>query len=136
MNNNEILPSPEQPNNRGLESVDNSNEKDLNIATEQKSNSVSGSGALSAVGIDDAQSQVSGATTSGTSAMSAVVSTQVDVPEVAEDVDLIEKEWVKRAKDIVNSTIGDPHTQNNQINRMKVDYIKKRYNKNIKFKEE
>ena len=50
----------------------------------------------------------------------------------AQDVDLIEKEWVQKAKDIVAHTIGDPYTQNKEINKIKADYIKKRYNKDIK----
>ena len=56
----------------------------------------------------------------------------VDVPDTAEDVDLIEKEWVRKAKEIVDQTTGDPYVQNQQINQMKVEYIKKRYGKDIK----
>ncbi|NBU33931.1 hypothetical protein EB118_02545 [bacterium] len=50
----------------------------------------------------------------------------------AHDVDLIEKEWVQKAKAIVAHTTGDPYTQNKEINKIKADYIKKRYNKDIK----
>lgn len=50
----------------------------------------------------------------------------------AQDTDLIEKEWVQKAKEIVAKTHGDPYTQNKEINKMKADYIKKRYNKDIK----
>ena len=50
---------------------------------------------------------------------------------VAEDADLIEKEWVQKAKDIVAQTHGDPYRQNKEINKIKADYIKKRYNKDI-----
>ena len=50
----------------------------------------------------------------------------------AADVDLIEKEWVQKAKDIVSATHGDPYAQNKEINKIKADYIKKRYNKDIK----
>ena len=50
----------------------------------------------------------------------------------AADVDLIEKEWVQKAKDIVSATHGDPFMQNKEINKIKADYIKKRYNKDIK----
>lgn len=56
-------------------------------------------------------------------------------PELAEDVDLIEKEWVDKAKAIVNHTKDDPHRQNKEINKMKADYIKKRYNKDIQVSE-
>ncbi len=50
----------------------------------------------------------------------------------AQDADLIEKEWVLKAKEIVARTHGDPYVQNNEINKIKADYIKKRYNKDIK----
>lgn len=53
------------------------------------------------------------------------------MPMIADDNDLIEKEWVEKAKAIVNQTKNDPHTQNQQINGMKADYLKKRYNKDI-----
>ena len=53
-------------------------------------------------------------------------------PATADDVDLIEKVWVEKAKEIVDGTINDPYTQSRQINQIKVDYIKKRYNKDLK----
>ncbi len=51
---------------------------------------------------------------------------------IADDADLIEKEWVMKAKAIVMQTKNDPHLQNIKINDMKADYLKKRYNKDIK----
>ncbi len=60
---------------------------------------------------------------------------QAASPAVAGDVDLIEKEWVEKAKSIVNSTTGDPHAQSQKINEMKADYIQKRYNKTIRSEE-
>ena len=59
-----------------------------------------------------------------------------DSPSVAEDSDLIEKEWVDKAKNIVEKTRNDPHLQNQKINQMKAEYIKKRYNKDIKLTNE
>lgn len=53
-------------------------------------------------------------------------------PTVAEDVDLIEKEWVNKAKKIVESTRNDPSQQNIQLNKFKADYLKIRFNKDIK----
>jgi hypothetical protein len=62
-----------------------------------------------------------------------VVPQSIDiVPPAAEDSDLIEQEWVDKAKAIVNSNSHDPHTLNKEINKFKADYIKKRYNKEIK----
>lgn len=56
-------------------------------------------------------------------------------PMQAEDVDLIEKEWVEKAKEIVERTQGDPYTQSKQLNQVKADYIRKRYNRDIKIDE-
>ncbi len=52
-------------------------------------------------------------------------------PSIADDVDLIEKEWVEKAKQIVNQTKDDPRTQNKELNNFKAGYIKKRYNKEM-----
>ncbi len=53
-------------------------------------------------------------------------------PASAQDSDLIEQEWVHKAKAIVENTKNDPYMQNKEINKIKADYIKKRYNKEIK----
>ncbi len=54
------------------------------------------------------------------------------LPQIADDIDLIEKEWVNKTKDIVQQTKDDPYNQNRQIVRLRADYMKKRYNKDIK----
>lgn len=54
---------------------------------------------------------------------------------MADDADLIEKEWVNRAKSIVMQTKDDPHAQNREMNKVKADYLKKRYNKDLKISE-
>src|SRR5690606_18593518 len=56
-------------------------------------------------------------------------------PAAADDADLIEKEWVQRAKALVAATKDNPHQQNKEMNKFKADYIKKRYNKEIKVSE-
>lgn len=56
-------------------------------------------------------------------------------PQIAEDTDLIEKEWVERAKRIVEHTKNDPHQQTKEMSAMKADYLKKRYNKDFKLSE-
>lgn len=56
-------------------------------------------------------------------------------PVFADDVDVIEKEWVKRAKVIVEMTRDDPHQQNKQLSAYKADYVRKRYNKELKVAE-
>ncbi len=57
------------------------------------------------------------------------------MPMQADDVDLIEKAWVEKAKAIVRSTHGDPFKQNKELSKIKADYIKKRYNRDIKVSE-
>ena len=52
-------------------------------------------------------------------------------PIVAEDGDVLEKEWVDKAKKIVTSTKNDPREQTNQFVKMRYDYVKKRYGKEI-----
>lgn len=56
-------------------------------------------------------------------------------PTVADDLDLIEKEWVEKAKAIVVQTRSDPYNQNKEMNRFKADYMQKRYGKEIKLDE-
>ena len=58
--------------------------------------------------------------------------TSIPIPAEAEDSDLIEKEWVERAKQIVAHTRHDPHEQQKALSLMKADYMKKRYNRDIK----
>ncbi len=60
------------------------------------------------------------------------VSFSQPAPVIADDNDLTEKEWVVKAKQIVAATKEDPYKQNQEISKFRADYIKKRYNKNIK----
>ncbi len=53
-------------------------------------------------------------------------------PAIADDVDLIEKEWVIKAKAIIKSTGNDPNKQNSEMSKFKADYLKTRYSKEIK----
>lgn len=73
------------------------------------------------------------AQTGGTPQQQAV---QSGLPPIADDTDLIEKEWVLKAKEIVARTKNDPYQQNKEVERMKADYMKKRYNKDIKVTED
>lgn len=54
-----------------------------------------------------------------------------DVPLIADDDDLIEKEWVERAKKIVSDTKGDPHKRDDQATELKVNYLQKRFGRRI-----
>jgi general stress protein 26 len=57
-------------------------------------------------------------------------------PQIADDNDLIEKEWVTKAKEIVEKTKHDPHLETKEINLFRADYLKKRYNKELKVAEQ
>lgn len=50
-----------------------------------------------------------------------------DVPQVAADDDLIEKEWVDRAKRIIIDTKNDPYKRDSEVSKLKVVYRKKRH---------
>ena len=52
-------------------------------------------------------------------------------PALAEDVDVIEKEWVDQAESIIQKTAGDPHAEEEQIEDLQIDYMKKRYGKDV-----
>ena len=54
--------------------------------------------------------------------------------KAADDGDLIEKEWVNKAKAIVERTRDDPHKQSQELTGVKVDYMKQRYDKTLKTK--
>lgn len=53
-------------------------------------------------------------------------------PVAANDDDLIEKEWVDKAKKIVEQNRNDPHSQEQAVSQLQADYLKKRYGKEIK----
>jgi len=52
-------------------------------------------------------------------------------PLVAADEDVIEKEWVDKAKQIIASTKDDPYQRSTQVNQLQHDYLKKRYGKEL-----
>lgn len=54
-----------------------------------------------------------------------------DVPLVAADEDLIEKEWVDKAKKIIVSTKEDPYRREAEVSKLQVEYLRKRYGKEL-----
>lgn len=50
-------------------------------------------------------------------------------PIVAADEDLIEKEWVDKAKEIIEQTKDDPHARTQRVNELQRDYLQKRFGK-------
>lgn len=58
-------------------------------------------------------------------------STDDDVPSVAGDDDLIEKEWVDKAKKIIAETRDDPYRREREISKLQIEYIRRRYGREI-----
>jgi hypothetical protein len=50
---------------------------------------------------------------------------------IASDDDLIEKEWVDRAKSIIAATKDDPYKREQEISKLQIEYIRKRYGRTI-----
>jgi hypothetical protein len=61
---------------------------------------------------------------------------QDDSHIVAEDTDVIEKEWVDRAKKIISLTSNDPYVEAKEISKLKATYMKKRFNRDLPLAEE
>lgn len=54
-----------------------------------------------------------------------------DSPIVANDDDLIEKEWVDKAKKILAETRDDPYKREREISKLQIEYIRRRYGRQI-----
>jgi hypothetical protein len=57
---------------------------------------------------------------------------QPGTPAIAGDVDVIEKEWVDQANKIVAQTKDDPYTEEEAVESLQQDYLKKRYGHDVK----
>ena len=58
-------------------------------------------------------------------------STIITTPSVASDDDLIEKEWVDKAKKVIAETKDDPYRREQEVNRLQADYLSKRYGREL-----
>jgi hypothetical protein len=54
-----------------------------------------------------------------------------DTPLVAADEDLIEKEWVDKAKKILTETKDDPYEREQRVKKLQLEYVRKRYGREI-----
>jgi hypothetical protein len=57
-------------------------------------------------------------------------------PAAAADDDVIEKEWVNKAKKVITQTKGDPYTKEREVSKLQADYMQKRYGKQVKMPDE
>ena len=53
-------------------------------------------------------------------------------PSIAGDVDVIEKEWVDTANQIIEQTKDDPYKEEEAVEALQQDYLKKRYGHDVK----
>ncbi|HSX48603.1 MAG TPA: hypothetical protein VLF41_03850 [Candidatus Nanoarchaeia archaeon] len=56
----------------------------------------------------------------------------LNTPAVADDVDVIEKEWVDKAQQVVADTADNPRAEEGGFENLQEDYLKKRYGKDLK----
>lgn len=56
---------------------------------------------------------------------------QTSTPSSAGDDDLIEKEWVDKAKKVIAETKDDPYRREKEISKLQIEYIRKRYGREI-----
>jgi hypothetical protein len=61
----------------------------------------------------------------------AVAPLATNTPLAANDDDLIEMEWVKKAKQIITETKDDPYRREQEVGRLQADYLRKRYGKEL-----
>lgn len=52
-------------------------------------------------------------------------------PAIAKDDDLIEKEWVDKAKKIIVQTKDDPFRREQEVEKLQADYLRKRYGREL-----
>lgn len=60
-----------------------------------------------------------------------VTQATVSSPTVANDDDLIEKEWVDKAKKVLAETRDDPYRREQEVSRLQADYLMKRYGREL-----
>lgn len=53
------------------------------------------------------------------------------LPSNANDDDLIEKEWVDKAKKVIAETKDDPYRREQEVGRLQADYLAKRYGREL-----
>lgn len=67
---------------------------------------------------------------SGSNNASSVLTTTA-MPGIADDSDLIEKEWVEKAQEVIKRTKDDPHSQSKELGQVKAEYLKKRFDRKL-----
>lgn len=77
------------------------------------------------------------ASTQDTLAQNAALATAASNDSTTDDSsDALDEQWVTKAKAIVEQTKADPYRESNELNKTKADYLRIRYNKQIKVNED
>ena len=61
---------------------------------------------------------------------------QQPAPQQDDNSDNLDREWIYKAKEIVEKTKHDPFTESRELSKVKADYLKIRYNKQLKVGED
>ena len=104
------LDSPELGNTKGIEAFEKRSE--LNAVMADVSSSTA------SASVNNGQVTIGSTLVSGN-------------PLVANDDDKIEKEWVDKAKKIIAETQNNPHLRDKKVNELQVDYLKKRFGREL-----
>ncbi len=56
---------------------------------------------------------------------------QDDTPSIANDNEIIEKEWVDKAKKVIAETKDNPYLREQEVSKLQADYLLKRYGRKL-----
>jgi hypothetical protein len=84
-----------------------------------------------APGLTPAQAADAVAAVAATDVSAGASTAPVANPLIAADIDVIEKEWVDKTEAIIAKTAGDPHAEEEAVEDLQIDYMKKRYGKDV-----
>lgn len=113
-----VLPTPEAPKNSGLEGGAEKYEQTAELSAAATDVSGVATPQVSVQPVDPSVSAVP-------------LQDDSNSPISANDDDVIEKEWVDRAKQIITDTKDDPYQREEQASKLQKDYLKKRYGKDL-----
>lgn len=117
-----VLPMPEAPKG-GLETGAERREQVAEVQA-AKADAASVASSTTQTGVDPGNNPILSAQASQDDVSSTT-------PITAAHDDVIEKEWVDKAKQIIATTKDDPYQRGEQVNALQKDYLKKRYGKDL-----
>lgn len=123
----EGLPSVEAPQLDRLPPLPTSAEAGLGVGGERYEQVAE----LSAAQADATSTAVPATQMTTTSVVDDTTTASASAPLIAANNDVIEKEWVDRAKKIITDTKDDPNKREQQVGGLRKDYLRKRYGKEL-----